>query len=197
MQWWTKAVLGECTMNGESNIVVFFPPALLGYSPWTSQDFSVSFAWAGPALWLQRGYFSGCRRNLFVLDPFRILNLFFSLFNNFIFFDILDRSCLKYSWNFSLVLRWQLDFREFVMLPRHLLDSLWGSSRTWQTKEGTLHSGSTNGVQGRRVAKLTKALASSSLTLCFDIPAVARVPTRYGLRHEITWEITWGRWGRG
>ncbi len=58
-------------MHRESNIIVFFPPALLGYSPWTSQDFSVFFAWACPPLWLHRRYFSGCRRNLFVLHPFR------------------------------------------------------------------------------------------------------------------------------
>ncbi len=71
-----KAVLGECTMNMESNIVVFFPPALIGYSLWKSQVFSVFFVWAGPALWLHRGYFSGYRRNFvdsawFVLNPFR------------------------------------------------------------------------------------------------------------------------------
>ncbi len=65
-----KAVLGEYSMKRASKIVVFFPPALLGFSPWTSQDFSVLFVWAGPALCLHRGYFSGCRRNLFVLDPF-------------------------------------------------------------------------------------------------------------------------------
>ncbi len=55
-----KSMFGGCTMNKESNVLVFFPPALLDCSPWTSQDFSVFFVWAGPALWLHRGYFFGC-----------------------------------------------------------------------------------------------------------------------------------------
>ncbi len=78
---------------------------VLGYSPWTSQDFSVSFVWADPALWLSRGYFSGYRRNLIRTWPvsqnsfFNILCFFFFFIIIIFFFSILTSSSSSTSWN--------------------------------------------------------------------------------------------------
>ncbi len=71
---------------GNPILVSSFILRSLGWSPWTAQDFPVFFDWAGPALWLGRGYVSGLRRNLIRTwpvspnFPFDILIAFFRIF---------------------------------------------------------------------------------------------------------------------
>ncbi len=104
-----RAELGECTMNGESNSGVFFPPALLGCSPWTLRFLFFFFVWAGPALWLSR------------------------FFDIFIAFDFLDRSCLRWQsvGNYPGLLRQSACFSRCLELVKKLFAlACIGSSRS-------------------------------------------------------------------